>query len=329
MHAREREDRADARVFEGGAQELAFDRRAIGAVVAAAALVPLEVDGPVLAAAVGVAGRQDAARTHVDLVLAGFSGDVEALVDEREGVTGLDSAREVHVPGEDAGEVVGELGTLAEGFDRLVEAGADQPGQARLAALEAGLVAGGSPAALGPLEAVALERGALVAEGEYAAVRRLFDAEAVVGVRVTEVEDRGHFASDQVDRRRPHRERGERARKGSAAADATFANDPRLGRRLGHLLGRRRQRRREGTGGGDGGGRLRLEGARGRGHAARGDEARQHRTGKKQRAGQVRTQHPLDLGDRRASPGVQRHRFSCRNLRGVKMAHRHAEARVK
>jgi hypothetical protein len=111
--------------------------------------------------------RQDPAGPQVAL-LAVLVDEVEALVEDPELVARADGAGEVDVPGEDVGEVARELGALAEGLHRVVQAGRDDARDARLARLELELVAADHVAVAFQRDGEALHRRRAVAELDHA-----------------------------------------------------------------------------------------------------------------------------------------------------------------
>jgi hypothetical protein len=122
-------------------KDLPLHRGAVGSVVAAPALLVLEVDGAVLMESVGVARRQNSTGPHVALG-AVFAGEEQALVEDRELIAGPYAAREVHVPREDLREIVGQLRVLTQCLDCLVERGGHNAGDPRALSVQRGLVSG-------------------------------------------------------------------------------------------------------------------------------------------------------------------------------------------
>ena len=198
MQPRVRVGRADALVVEGRLQELALHRLSIGAVVGALTLDGLEVHRPVVVGRRGVARRQDLPGPHVGLAARGVAG-VEPLVEDRELVAAPRAAAEVDVPGEDLGEVLGQLAALAELLDRGVEAGGHEARDAHAAAQDLRVVLRRDEVVALAHQLVVLRDGALVAEALDVAVRREHEPVVVAGLRVAEVDHRGHLPRDHVD----------------------------------------------------------------------------------------------------------------------------------
>ena len=105
VEARVRELGRDAAVVERRGQELPLDGGPVGAVVAAATRLRLEVDRLEFAAAAVVTRGEDAAGTEVAFATLALRRE-RALVEDAELVALLDAAREVEVPGEDSREVI-------------------------------------------------------------------------------------------------------------------------------------------------------------------------------------------------------------------------------
>ena len=218
--------RADAAIVERRLQELAADRGSVGPVVAAAALLGLVVEGHVVVLGVGVAGGQDAARVHVgEVVGLGLVAHVHALVEHGELVAAPDRAGEVEIPGEDLGEVVGQLGLLAQLLDGVVEAAAHHAGHPRGLAHEVRLVAARDELPALVAQHVALEGGAHVVEAQDLALFVLHQPVAIARARVPEVEDGSHAAVDQVGHVAVDAVAGERAHQGLTAAELAVGHD--------------------------------------------------------------------------------------------------------
>jgi hypothetical protein len=198
VQPRLREVRADARVVERRLQELPLDRSSVRPVVGAAARAGLEVDRVEVVVARAVAGGEDLAGAGVGLAPLLVDRE-EPLVEDRELVAAMGAAGEVHVPGEDLGEVGGELRPLAELLDGRREAARHDAGQAHLAPHERRLVARRREGRALALDLPALARRALVHEALDLAGGREHEAEAVARLRVAEVEHGTHLAHDDED----------------------------------------------------------------------------------------------------------------------------------
>ena len=197
------EARGDPAVAERGAQELTLHRASVRPVVAAAAFLGLEVDGAELARRAEVGRGQDLAGAHVDPALVRVRA-VEALVEHAELVAATHRAGEIDVPGEDLGEVVGQLALLAELDDGGVEVRIDHAGDPGDLGLELDVVAEGDVVVAVPPDDVALQVRDRVAEVDEPALGRGRHPEAVAGLGAAEVEEGAELHGNPVGQAAGH-----------------------------------------------------------------------------------------------------------------------------
>jgi hypothetical protein len=159
-------------------------------------------------------------------------GVVEALVEHPELVARLNRAREIHVPGEDVGEVVGELRPLAQVAHRSVQARRHDPGDARHPERQLGLLVAHDILAALEREVNALGGGRPVTEILDPTLEVLGQAKAVARLSAPEIEGLGHLFRHEVDHALRHVRTAQRSGQRIAALELAHGDHRGCGGRL-------------------------------------------------------------------------------------------------